>query len=78
MILGKPKKTWRITMMTPNYRDEECIGRLIEGEDFWMFAPSDTKQDTIIYPNPQDVKDVIKLTYGRSNKYAIGHVETFF
>ena len=78
MILGKPKKTWRITMMTPNYRDEKCIGRLFEGEDFWMFAPSDPKQDTIIYPNPQDVKDVIKLTYGRSNKYAIGHVETFF
>ena len=78
MHLGPPKKKWRISRLTPDYRDEERIGTLIEGADFWLFAPADPKQDAIVYQNPQDVKDVIKLNYGTEYKYAIGQVETFF
>lgn len=78
MILGKPKKKWRITMMTPDYRTEERIGTLIEGEDFFLFAPTNPRMETIIYPNAVDVKDKIKLDYGYTNKFTIGNVETFF
>ena len=82
MILGKPKKKWRIMMITPDGRDEERIGYLYECADFWMFAPVDRKQDTIIYPTADDVKEAIKMQYryeyGQASQFTIGNVEHFF
>lgn len=78
MILGKPKKKWRITRLSPEYRDEERIGLLIEGEDFFLFSPADPTQETILYKDAWDVKEKIKLNYGRDYRYCIGNVETFF
>lgn len=60
MILGKPKKKWRIMMITP----------------------VDRKQDTIIYPTADDVKEAIKMQYryeyGQASQFTIGNVEHFF
>ena len=52
MQLGQPKKKWRITRLSPDYRDEERIGTLIEGADFWLFAQADPKRDTIHAAEP--------------------------
>lgn len=82
MILSKPKKKWRIMMVSPDGRDETRIGTLYECADFWMFAPANPTQDTIIYPTADDVKDAIKMQYrydyGQHNQFTIGNVEHFF
>ena len=78
MQLGPPKKKWRITRMSPDYRDEERIGVLIEGADFYLFSPADPTQEVIVYKDAFDVKEKIKLNYGREYRYTIGNVETFF
>ena len=78
MILGPSKRKWRIARLSPDYRDEERIGVLIEGEDFYLFAPSDPRQETIVYQDASSVKEKIKLNYGSDFRYTIGNVETFF
>lgn len=78
MTLGKPVKKWNVNMMSPDYREEERIGTLIQGADFFLFAPKDAGKETIIYPNADDVKSVIKLNYGYTNKFTLGNVEHFF
>lgn len=78
MTLGKPLKKWAVNMMTAGYRDDERIGILIQGEDFFLFSPSDARRETIVYPRAEDVRDVIKLQYGREHKFSLGSVETFF
>ena len=78
MILGPSKRKWRIARLSPDYRDEERIGVLIEGEDFYLFAPSDPRQETIVYQDAFSVKEKIKLNYGSDFRYTIGNVETFF
>ena len=61
MQLGPPKKKWRITRLSPDYRDEERIGVLIEGADFYLFSPADPTQEVIVYKDAFDVKEKIKL-----------------
>ena len=82
MILGKPKKKWRIMMISPDGRDEERIGCLYECADFWMFSAVNPEVGTIIYPTADEVKEAIKLRYrydcGNANQFTIGSVEHFF
>ena len=82
MMLGKPKKKWRIMMIAPDGRDETRIGCLYECADFWMFAPADAAQETIIYPTADEVKETIKMRYrydyGNAQRFTIGNVEHFF
>ena len=78
MHLGKPLKKWSVNRISPDYREEERIGVLIQGEDFFLFSPKKAGEDAIIYPKADDVKDVIKLTYGREHKFTLGNVEHFF
>lgn len=78
MQLGKPLKKWTVNMISPDYREEERIGTLIQGIDFFLFAPREAGKDTIVYEKAEDVKDVIKLNYGYTNKFTLGSVEHLF
>lgn len=82
MHIGKPKKKWNIKRMSDDLSEEEIIGFLYEGEDFYLFSPrvpdDSGRKETIIYPDPNEMKEIIRISYGTTRRFTIGASETVF
>lgn len=82
MNVGKPKKKWNIKRMSADLSDEEIIGFLYEGEDFYLFSPrvpdENGRRETITNPDPNEVKEFIRINYGTARRFTIGASETVF